>query len=99
MRRIILTKDLKFENVPDSNSTWDQISTFALSFDPTLELEDKNIYSYEKMIFNESSTLMELRLSLFLTQRWWNNRSDDIDEESLENVRNLLMLLRKRLTA
>ena len=95
--KIIRTADLVPSDVPDTNSNWNEISLFALSFDPQLELNQRKIYSPEHMNYDAHSGLQELRFALFLRQRWWNNRSEAIDEEGLRELRNILRLLRKKL--
>lgn len=97
MNETIKTDDLTINDLPSSDSDWDQISVFALSFDPSLELGTSNIYQYSRTTYNENSTILELRISLYLQQRWWNNRLDGINETNLENMRNLLQILRKKL--
>lgn len=96
MRKIIKTKNLGLDDIPIFNATWEQISDFALTFDPEFELGTYNIYDHANMNYSEHSTIKELRTCLFLQQRWWNNRSDEIDEKGLSEVQNVLNLLRKK---
>ena len=96
MRKIIKTKNLGLNDIPIFNATWEQISDFALTFDPELELGTYNIYDHANMNYSERSTIKELRTCLFLQQRWWNNRSNEIDEKGLSEVQNVLNLLRKK---
>ena len=97
MDKTIKTTDLKIKDVPDKNANWNEISKFALSFNPKEELGTEEIYSHSRMSFDRNSSLQELRTSLFLLQRWWNNRSEIIDQKTLETIRDLLKLIRAKL--
>ena len=97
MPKIIRTDELGIGDVPDDKADWHEISLFALSFDPMLELGTTDIYKITFTKFDEGSSLQELRTSLFLLQRAWNNRSKDIDEDGLETLRKLISLIKKKL--
>ena len=94
MVKSIRTDELSIDDIPNYNANWNEISHFALSFDPMLELGTTDIYKIELMKFDEKSSLQELRTSLFLLQRWWNNRLEDINDEGLDTVRKLLILIK-----
>jgi hypothetical protein len=96
MRVLIRTEELNINHVPELNAGWNEISIFALSFDPMAELGTNDIYKVEFGKFNEESSLQELRTSLFLLQRAWNHRGH-IDDAGLEELRKLLFLIRKKL--
>ena len=95
MAKSIRTEELNIKDIPNEYADWDEISNFALSFDPMLELGTTDIYKIEFTKFDEESSIQELRTSLFLLQRWWNNRLDSIDDEGLDILRKLLILIKK----
>jgi len=97
MFRTIKTDELSANKLPDANADWDEISIFALTFDPQLELGTTDIYTSANTIFNEESTVQELRLSLFIWQRWWNSRLHEIDAEGLGNLRRIIELMRSKI--
>lgn len=96
MATIIKTENLQVSDIPSITTEWDAISKFALSFDPMLELGTTDIYKLQFAKFDENSSIQELRLSLFLLQRWWNNRLKNIDEDGLKKIHDLLHILRKK---
>ena len=97
--KTIRTSQLKISDVPDSNSNWNEIARFALSFAPIEELGTEDIYTHPKMTmdFDENSSLIDLRTSLFFMQRFWNNRSVEIDEKNIKKAKDLVELIRKNL--
>jgi hypothetical protein len=97
-RKIIKTAELTLDDIPDDDAGWREISIFALTFDPMLELATTDIYKIQFTKFDEGSSLQELRRSLFLLQRAWNNRTEKIDENGLQTFRSLLALMKKKLT-
>jgi hypothetical protein len=100
MRKIIETKNLQANDLPRRHANWDRFSEFALTFDPTVELENGKFpfstYSIEQTP-TENSTILEIRLYLYAQQRWWNNRADDIDDESFAQIHQIIELLRNKL--
>lgn len=98
MRKIIKTNDLVLEDIPNGDYSWNQISDFALSFDPALELGTQDIYSYSRMSFDENANLIDLRVCLFLLQRWWNNRSEQIDVNGIGEAKKILELIKKKIS-
>jgi hypothetical protein len=98
IRKIIRTDDLTIDDIPVDDTGWHEISIFALTFDPMLELGTTDIYKTQLFEFDEGSALQELRRSLFLWQRALNWRSGDIDENDLQKFRNLFTLMRKKFT-
>jgi len=98
MIKIIRTDELTLDDIPPDNADWNEIAFFALTFDPMLELGTTDIYKIKFTKFDEGSSLQELRRSMFLWQRAMNNRSRNIDENDLQIFRNLLALMRKKLT-
>ena len=98
MNNIIKTDELTIKDIPDDDTGWSELFDFALTFDPMLELGTIDIYKIQFIQFDEESTLQELRRSLFLWQRALNWRSGDIEENDLQTLRNLLALIRRKLT-
>lgn len=96
MRRIIGTDQLTINDIPDENANWHEASLFALSFDPMLELGTTDIYKIRFSEFNEESSIQQLRTSLFLLQRTWNHIGE-IDANGLGELRQLLILIRKKI--
>jgi len=98
VHKIIKTKELNINDIPTSKVGWHEISIFALSFDPKLELGTTDIYKLSFTEFDEDSSIQELRTALFLLQRWWNNSLKNIDANGLESMRKLLVLIQKKLS-
>jgi hypothetical protein len=67
--KIIKTDELTLNDVPDDNANWHEVSDFALSFDPMLELGTTDIHKITFTKFDEESSLQELRTSLFCKER------------------------------
>ena len=86
-----LTKDLKSSDLPPRNADWHQISLFALTFDRE-GFPPKFIQS-----FDADSSIEEIRTYLYDQQRWWNNRSVSIDEESFHKIQEAIELIRSKL--
>ena len=97
-RKIIRTDELTVDDIPPDNADWNEIADFALTFDPMLELGTTDIYKIQFTKFDEGSSLQELRRSMFLWERAMDHRSRNVDETDLQIFRNLLALMRKKLT-
>lgn len=97
MRNIIKTDELTIDDIPSDSASWNEIVSFALTFDPMLELGTTDIYKPQFIEFDERSSLQELRRSAFLWQRAWNHVSKEIDEKGLETFKHLFTLMRKKL--
>lgn len=96
MPPIIQTGELKISDLPPINASWQQIASFALTFDP------KEIGYYGEdaaQLSNAKSTsgLAELRAHLYVEQRRWNHFGKEPDSGTLEQLRNVLEWLRARL--
>jgi len=98
MIKTIKTEELTINDLPDDNADWPEIFDFALTFDPMQELGTTNIYKPEFINCDEGSSLQELRRSLFLWQRGWNFVGKKVDEDGLRMLRNLLTLMKEKLT-
>lgn len=96
--RIIRSDDLKSMDLPPGDADWSQITLFALSFDVESELGKKRISIPRSDSFTELST-QELRALLFNQQRWWNNRSGEIDDDGIKYMQDIIDELRRRLIA
>ena len=100
MIKIIATKDLKLSDLPRKDANWDLFTSFALTFDPRIELEDGNFpfstYSIEQTP-TEDSMISEIRLYLYSQQRWWNHQTHEIDAKSLSKIHNVIEILRNKL--
>ena len=98
----IHTKDLTAADLPAPRPGWSQFTSFALSWDPSVELEDgKSAYVIERFrqAPTNNSTILEIRWYLFLQQRGWRERSDEIDVKSQDGIDQAIELLRKKLQA
>jgi hypothetical protein len=96
----IHTKDLTAADLPAPKPGWSQFTQFALSWDPSAELEDAQpAYVIEKFqqVPTSNSTILEIRWYLFLQQRGWHERSDEIDVRSQDSIDQAIELLRKKL--
>lgn len=96
----IHTKDLKVSDLPVPYTDWYQFCLFALSWDPSVELESGQP-PYRAVTIDhtpdDNSTLLDIRCYLYLQQRWWNNKTEDIDDESFGKIHKVIELLRKKL--
>jgi hypothetical protein len=97
MREIIKTNELTIKDIPNDDADLSEIFSFALSFDPKLELGTTDIYKIQYFGFDERYSLQELRRSLFLWQRALNWRSGDVEENDLQTYRRLSALIRNKL--
>jgi len=93
--RIIKTDELSIHNIPDPDADWDEISDFALTFDPMLELGNTDIYKNSFLKFEENSSLVELRTTLFLLQRGANHVGH-LPQDILNKVNQLVTFMRKK---
>jgi len=96
----IKTENLKASDLPIQNAGWHQFSLFALSWDPSTELEDgQSPYSVE--MFRQTptniSTILEIRWYLYLQQRGWKDRGDEIDAKSLQRIDQVIEILCNKL--
>jgi len=94
-RQIIKTNELSIHEIPTEDADWDEIAVFALTFDPMLELGTTDIYKNNFLKFEENSSLVELRTTLFLLQRTANHVGD-IPQHILEKVTQLVTFIRKK---
>ena len=94
--KIINTVDLTRDDIPLAEADWHQISLFALSFDYKAEMQGASFW-LDIRTFNDSSSLQELRAYLYQRQRWWNNRPGTIDEESIQEIRKAIELIRAKI--
>jgi len=98
--QIIATKDLRAHHLPPLNADWNQISDFVLSFNPNDEIEN---WRFPFSAFpidqtpNKDSSILEIRNYLYTQQRWWNNKTIEIDDASLNKIHQAIELLRTRL--
>jgi hypothetical protein len=97
MYKTIKTEDLTINDLPNANAGWSELSEFALSFSPQLELGTTDIYKVSNTKFDNKSTLQELRLSLFLWQRVINNGLGAIEDKEMEKLQNIVELIRVKL--
>jgi hypothetical protein len=95
VHKIIGTNQLTINELPDASANWSEISLFALSFDPKVELGKTDIYNVQFAEFDEGSSIQQLRTTLFLLQRAWNHRGQ-IDANGLEELRRVISLIRKK---
>ena len=95
--KIIETRDLKIGDLPRKNANWDLISSFALSWDPKVEIKDEKYQFSLNHIPNENSTTMEIRAYIYHQQRLWNHQNREIDSKSLQEIHQAIELLRSKL--
>lgn len=95
-RKIILTKDLTIQDLPSINADWDQLTDFALSFDPVLEIGEWT-WSTDLVLFSNSSNVREIRSYIYFMQRYWNSRTQEISESALDEMRSAVLLIRSKL--
>ena len=79
----IKTEELQNYHLPPPDASWDEISLFALSWDPISELKDVSFPYSSRQPPTDDATILEIRAYIYTEQRWWNNRSSAIDENSL----------------
>ena len=83
--------------IPPSDSDWDKIQRFALTFDGYTR------WGFETCaaIANErrNSTLTELRTCLFFEQRPWRHVGEAPDEESMAYIQSVVEEIRRRVLA
>ena len=97
MRDIIETKNLKLSDLPRKNANRDRISSFALTWDPKVEIKDDKYQFSLNHIPNENSTILEIRAYIYHQQRSWNHQSGEIDSKSLREIHQAIELLRSKL--
>lgn len=95
MRNIKKTKDLKLEDIPNSNSSIKMINEFALSF----EFEEQNGQILNENLNSEFDNLeiVTLRAILFAERRRWNHFGKEYDRLTEERIRVLITVLREKL--
>ncbi len=98
----IKTENLTVADLPATKPGWDQFTIFALSWDPNTELEDgQSPYLIEMFRYSptNTSTILELRWFLFMQQRGWHERSDEIGIKSWQRIDQAIEILRNKLQA
>ena len=97
----IKTENLTVADLPPPKPSWGQFTQFALSWDPSTELEAGQLPYYSVDMFRytptNTSTILEIRWFLFAQQRGWHERNDEIDSKSQQKIDDAIELLRKRL--
>ena len=96
----IKTENLTAADLPAPKPGWGQFSLFALSWDSSTELEDgQSPYSVEMFRYTptNTSTILEIRWFLFIQQRGWKERSDEIDAGSWQRIDQAIEILRNKL--
>jgi hypothetical protein len=97
--KIIKTENLTAADLPPPKPGWSQFTQFALSWDPSTELKDgQSPYSIEMFRYSptNSSTILELRWFLFMQQRGWRERDDEIDAKSWQKIDQAIEILREK---
>jgi hypothetical protein len=97
MNKIISTKDLTISDLPRKNANWDRISSFALTWDPKVELIDKQYHFSLNHLPNEGSSIIEIRAYIYQQQRSWNHQSREPDSKSLQKIHQAIELLRNKI--
>ena len=98
MIKIIETRDLKVLDLPRKNASWDRISSFALTWDPKIELLKDNDYQIPlNHLPSKTSTIEEIRAYIYHQQRSWNHQNREPDTKSLQEIHQVMELLRKKL--
>lgn len=97
----IKTENLTATDLPPPKPSWGQFTQFALSWDPSTELEAGQLPYYSVDMFRytptNTSTILEIRWFLFAQQRGWRERDDEIDTESWQKIDQAIEILREKL--
>lgn len=97
----IKTEDLTAADLPPPKPGWSQFTQFALSWDPSTELEAGQSPYYSADMFRytptNTSTILEIRWFLFAQQRGWHERDDEIDAKSWQKIDQAIEILREKL--
>ena len=94
-RKIIQTEDLTIQDLPADYATPSQLTEFALTFDPVLEIGEWT-WSRDLVLFSNSSSVKELRSYLYFMQRGWNHVGE-ISESKLNEMRSAVLLILSKL--
>jgi len=97
MKSIIKTEELSINDLPRKYAAWNKIIEFASSFDIKKELESSSNISGVNDI-NESSTIKEIRISLYNEWRRYNHRCTDPEPEVEKKVWSVIELLRNKIS-
>jgi len=96
-RNIRRSENLKISDLPSVDASWNQLSEFALTFDPVLEI-GKWTWSSDLLLFSNSSNIKELRAYLYSMQRVWHDGPHEITDSSLDEMRSAVLLIRSKLS-
>jgi hypothetical protein len=90
--RLILTNDLKKQDIPTGILGWRQFSVFALTFNPRLDpLSEEEMVQMGQRDPQASHTLKSLRARLYNWQRIYNNRgSENVPPDFYHEVANVI---------
>ncbi len=89
----IPNRSLMLQDVPETTAEWSVIGRFALTFDPPLR--EPLIRKREDLQKpGPGSSLSDLRRYLFLEQRRWNHFGREPDPRSMQEIRELIYLIR-----
>ncbi len=91
MFNIVSNKSLKLQNIPLPESSWYEISDFALTF------RGYDLPNCAELANDRTAkTLTELRASLFFEQRRYHHFGYGPSDEELEYIRNLVKRIRAK---
>jgi len=97
--KTIPTQDLKLQDVPNSDDSWDKIEVFALTFNRK-EVGGKpypKVPVSQLLCENDNLPLVDLRFYLFFEQRRLNHLHESPDTDSLTAIRELIVRIRGKL--
>jgi len=96
--RKIANHELRVTQIPRTDSMWEEIQEFALTFDGY-----KSWGSFEKCAevanAQRDDTLTEMRTCLFFEQRRWRHFGEDPDKDSMDYIRELVKKIREKVVS
>jgi hypothetical protein len=95
--KIIPTRSLKRDAVPSAEAKWENIAAFALTFDPH-EMGAYGQKAADLSNASPNSSLTELRSHLYVEQRRWNHLGRVPDGDVMQQLAEIVSLIRQRLT-
>lgn len=88
-------KNLKLTDIPDQNASWEEIATFALTFDG-YDFWDTFKKCAEIANKHRHDSLTDLRTCLFFEQRRWRHLDKKPDENSMTYILSVVDKIRNK---
>jgi len=94
MKETISSRDLRPSDVPQADTGWDAIGTFALTYDGYAA---KGFEGCAALANGEEPmrTLDDYRAALFFERRRWHHFGDEPDSQAMEGIARLLEKIRE----